>query len=135
MIDDYTIRIDALMVLRVNKMDNVSVACIVDGYPLPKTTWKYNLMNIQYVEIKNFTEVGFPTNRTVLLSLYNIDIHNNGTYICTSDDGKKFDRIEIIVQCKNQKKIEDFKDFKSLFVFSPFFQSKTITAYNIEFIQ
>ncbi len=129
--DDYTIRIDALMILRVNKMDNVSVACIVDGYPLPRVSWKYNLLNVQYVEIKNFTEIGFPTNRTLLLMLYNIDVQNNGTYLCSSDDGKRFDRLEIIVQCELVNKLYSARISFKIGIFS----SQAIATDHLEFLQ
>lgn len=74
------------------------IPCVVDGYPYPKLQWKFNLLGLQYVDIKNVTQVDFPSNSTSYLNLTSVEKRYNGTYRCQTIDGSKMKNVVLIVQ-------------------------------------
>ena len=90
-------------VIRYNISDNVFIPCVIDGYPYPKIQWKFLLLGLQYVDIKNVTQIDFPSNSTLILNLTNIERRNNGSYKCTTLDGSKSKKIDVIIQSKQSK--------------------------------
>lgn len=86
-----------------NASDKLSIACLQKGYPIAEFSWKYNLLNLQYVNMKASQNITFATNSTIYLDFDNIERRHNGTYACITEDETVMDTIEIVVQSKSLK--------------------------------
>jgi hypothetical protein len=99
LLDDFTLNINtSSSEVRYNISDNILIPCVVDGYPYPIVQWKFNLLGLQYVDIKNVTKIDFPSKSITYLNFTNVEKRYNGTYKCQTIDGSKSKTVDIIIQ-------------------------------------